>query len=260
MLLPCRFPPAHPPPPFFLSRHRITGVHQRRSSACSPPPVLRKTVQASSRAHVQTFPAAYLSPCAALHYPGCTRKRHTMLSLQHRLRYHDAPFPTMHRVLRGKDANTPHRPKPSGEAFRYHRPAEERENPPCTPRMPIFPEAPPAPKLQPASVAPLPAARKRPARKSLRTCRTSVKKRGSVARLSPGRRSLSPAQAGRCFASCVHALHLLPGSGAAMPASAKTPKPPHRQSTGGSFVPREGRAFQAQKKAPPGRGLIFTWR
>ena len=147
-----------------------------------------------------------------------------------------------------------------GEAFRYHRPAEERENPPCTPRMPIFPEAPPAPKLQPASVAPLPAARKRPARKSLRTCRTSVKKRGSVARLSPGRRSLSPAQAGRCFASCVHALHLLPGSGAAMPASAKTPKPPHRQSTGGSFVPREGRAFQAQKKAPPGRGLIFTWR
>ena len=128
------------------------------------------------------------------------------------------------------------------------------------PRMPIFPEAPPAPKLQPASVAPLPAARKRPARKSLRTCRTSVKKRGSVARLSPGRRSLSPAQAGRCFASCVHALHLLPGSGAAMPASAKTPKPPHRQSTGGSFVPREGRAFQAQKKAPPGRGLIFTWR
>lgn len=148
-----------------------------------------------------------------------------------------------------------------GEAFRYHRTAEEQKvRPVHTPGCRFSRKALPHRRAQPASVAPLPAARKRPARKSLRTCRTSVKKRGSVARLSPGRRSLSPAQAGRCFASCVHALHLLPGSGAAMPASAKTPKPPHRQSTGGSFVPREGRAFQAQKKAPPGRGLIFTWR
>ena len=142
MLLPCRFPPAHPPPPFFLSRHRITGVHQRRSSACSPPPVLRKTVQASSRAHVQTFPAAYLSPCAALHYPGCTRKRHTMLSLQHRLRYHDAPFPIMHRVLRGKDANAPHRPKPRAKRSDTIGLPRSRRFGPCTPPDADFPGRP----------------------------------------------------------------------------------------------------------------------
>ena len=84
-----------------------------------------------------------------------------------------------------------------GEAFRYHRTAEEQKvRPVHTPGCRFSRKALPHRRAQPASVAPLPAARKRPARKSLRTCHTSVKKEGALPDCPPAprRRKVPPSK------------------------------------------------------------------